>query len=262
MTRRLFFSLSLVVGLFSCGNILRDMPNKSADSYYMDLAKQALDREDFDDAIARITPVLQSNPTDEEVVRLGIRAYAGRAGLRILDFSLAMADSGDDNFFTVFAKQFQGADDDAVADMQSAIDLIEAFESDATARSAQVNILAMFVYYGNIGVVLNNRAFDTNNELVATFDACDGTDLPSADAQAILQSLPKAVDSASGVDERAASAVSALNDSPEMAAFSSAQNAECPGVDLQGRTLCAGIRTLVNGDASIGLNTGGGVCPP
>lgn len=262
MLFRLFLFTSLVCGLLSCGNILRDMPDKSADSYYIDLAQQALDREDFDEAVARITPVISGNPSDEVALRLGIRAYAGRAGLRILDFSLAMADSGGDTFFTIFAKQFQGADDDDVADMQSAIDLIEGFETDATLRSADLNLLAMFVYYGNIGVILNNRAFDTNNELVVTFDACSGTDLPSEDAQSIMQSLPKAIDSTSGVDERAGAAVESLNNSPAMAAFLNAENAECPGADLAAQTRCAALRSLVNGDAGIGLNTGGGACAP
>lgn len=245
---------SLMVG--SCANVLRDFPNKSSDDYYLDLAKQHLNNLEFDEAIARVTPLLATRSDEEEVIKLAAEAYAGRAGLRTFDFILELS-SGEENFFTLFAQHFPLADEDDVTDIETAIGLIEGFEDDPTQRSAQLNVLSMFLYYSHIGVVLNYRGFDTTNSRATGFDACDTNDLPEGDNQDIVRALPKAIDSASSLDDAASDLFSAFAANPALAAFLSSQSAECPGTVAADITACAGMRALINeGSAGIGIGAG------
>lgn len=252
-----FFLMILLLG--SCANVYRDFQDKTTDNYYFDLAKQYLDRMDYDNAILHITPLLSSQPTNEAVVKLASEAYAGRAGLRIFDFILELTSVSDSSFFAVFAQHFPLADEDDVADLETAISLIESFEPTAADRSEALNTLITFLYYARVGVILNYRAFDTTNSVDTSFDACDTNDFPDEDAQSVVRSIPLAIDSASNLDENVSGLVSSLTENPALVLFLSAQDAECPADSAE----CGGIRSLINeGDAGIGIGSGGIVACP
>ncbi|NCN39789.1 hypothetical protein GW916_00935 [bacterium] len=249
-------SLVLIMGLMSCQNLYRDLPNKSSDAYYIDKADYHFGRFEFDKALEFILPVYATQPNNLRVVKLAYGSYAGRAGLRSLDMITELG-SASDGFFAVFAKHFQGADDDTVADVEAAIAILEGYSDDPAERDVDMNVQAMFLYYSQLGVVLNNRAYDSDNEVLGSFDACDDTDLPDEDLQKIVQAIPRAVDAASGVDETTASLVDSLNSNPLLSTFLTTQDAECPGAIAADVTACLGMRALINeGDSGIGIGAG------
>ena len=250
--RKLILVFALVLGLASCGNAFRDFPDKSSDAYYIDQARIFLDQFKFDEAIAKITPVLVTQPRNPSVVEIAMLAHAGRAGLRVLDLILELGSSSD-TFFMIFAQHFPNADDDDVADMQRAVEILEAYEPDHLNRTSQFNLIGMFLYYGRIGVTLNRYAY-VNNVLSATFDHCSSTDLPDTALTNIVQSLPKALDSASGIGTGGVSdALDGLTSEPTIQQFLGNENAVCPADD----TPCSLMRSLIGeGDLNIGLGSG------
>ncbi|MEO5666851.1 MAG: hypothetical protein ABIR96_02205, partial [Bdellovibrionota bacterium] len=197
--KKMFLSLLIIAGLGSCSNAFRDFPDKSSDQYYIDLAQIYLNQFKFTEAIAKITPVLGTQPHNEQVVQIAMLAYAGRSGLRVLDLILALgSDVSTSSFFRVFAEHFPDADDADIADMQSAIDILEDYQPDPTLRNSELNLIAMFLYYGRIGVILHRYAY-VNNVISAGFDQCDTTDFPDAALTNVVQSVPKALNSASSL---------------------------------------------------------------
>ena len=248
--------LLLSGALLSCRNAYRDFPDKSSDDYYTDVAENYLDQFNFSKSLEYILPVLASQPTNERVVKIAYQAYAGRAGLRSADLILELTD-GSETFFTVFAQHFPESDADSIADMDAAVAILEAYEADPSERTAEMNLHAMFLYYSQLGVTLNANAFDSDNEVEAGFDACDDSLLSDEDLQRIVRSIPRAIESASGVDETTADLVDSLNSNPVLATFVTTQNSVCPGVIAADVAACAGMRALINeGDSGIGIGAG------
>jgi hypothetical protein len=238
--------------LGACSNAFRDFPDKSSDAYYIDQAEIFLNQFKFAEAIDKITPVLATQPRNPKVVQIAMLAYAGRAGLRSLDLITELTD-GSSNFFTIFAEHFPGATDVNVSDMNKAIEILEAYEPDATQRTTELNLIAMFLYYGRIGVVLHRYAY-VNNVRSPTFNQCSTTDLPDAALTLIVRSLPRALDSTSGLGSGGlADALNSLTSEPLVQAFVGSENSACP----TDTTPCQSMRALIGeGDLGIGIGTG------
>jgi len=251
----------LILGLGSCSNAFRDLPDKSSDQYYIDQARIFLNEFKFTEAIAKIMPVLESQPRNPEVVEIAILAHAGRAGLRVLDLILELgSDSGSVSFFKIFAQHFPNADDDDIADMQTAISILETYEPNEVVRSSELNMIAMFLYYGRIGVVLHRYAYE-DNVLSPTFNQCSTTDLPDVDLTYIVQSIPKALNASSYISDAdgVSSALSALTDLPEIQFFIGSEESVCP----TNQAPCQSMRSLI-GEGALNIGLGAGVaasCP-
>jgi hypothetical protein len=213
---RLFFrkSISNCVALFlvatqvSCINVLREFGDKSSDSYLLEQARRLLDAEDFDAAIEAITPVLASEPENEEVVYVAAASYAGRAGLRALDLLTNIVTYGSEKtLFEIFAEAFPGADADDQTDIERATSIIDTFSDEASGRSSDLNLFSVFVYYSRIGVALSLYAYDSEGVQRTNFSAChteedfEGvkTGLPDDMVDIVMTSIPKIVDALSGV---------------------------------------------------------------
>jgi len=258
--RHYILTLILSFGLTSCSNAFRDFPDKSSDQYYIDVAKLYLNQFKFTEAIEKILPVLETQPRNAEVVEIAMLAYAGRAGLRVLDLILTLgSDSGSSSFFRIFAEHFPGATDDDIADIQAAIDILEGYESDATLRDSELNLIGMFLYYSRIGVTLNRYAYD-GDTILPSFDQCDPADLPDAPLTQIVQSVPKALTAASNLSSGGVSdALDGLTSTPAIQAFAGDEDAECPADAAP----CQRMRSLI-GEGALGIGLGSGVaavCP-
>ena len=261
MISKLTLIFAAFFGVTSCSNALRDFPNKSSDSYYIDLARIDLNAFNFTGAIDKITPVLTSQPQNEDVVQIAMLAHAGRAGLRVLDLILALGtDASSSTFFRIFAEHFPNASDASVADVQKAIDILESYQIDPANRDTEMNLIGMFLYYSRIGVVLHRYAY-VNNVISPSFNQCDVTNLPEAAVTSIVQSIPKAINSAAHISNAGgvSSALAALTNLPEIQAFLSQGSATCPASSVS----CQSMRSLI-GEGSLGIGLGSGnatVCP-
>lgn len=257
--KKIFLVLLLISGLSSCSNAFRDLPDKSSDEYYIDQARIFLNEFKFTEAIAKIMPVLATQPRNREVVEIAVLAHAGRAGLRVLDLILELGSgSGTISFFKIFAEHFPDADDADVADMQTAITLLETYEADPAERSSGLNLIAMFLYYGRIGVVLHRYAY-VDNVLSPTFDQCSTTELPDAALTYIVQSVPKALSASSNISDAdgVSDALASLTDLPEIQYFIGSDTSTCPA----DQNPCQSMRSLI-GEGTLQIGLGSGVATP
>jgi hypothetical protein len=268
-------SLAILV-LGGCANAFRDFGDKSSDEYLIAQTKNQLDALKFDSAIDSITPVLTSQPHNEEVVYLATAAYAGRGGLRILDLFTAIAsDISTKSIFEIFAEHFKGATDDSVADIESAMNIMEAYGPTAADRSADLNFFSIFLYYSRIGVILNRYAYDsTTNTVKSNFNACyttgdldpATTGLPNEMVDRIMLTVPRIFDAASAVSGQGG----ALDTLADTAGFPSglSSTVAVPCTTTPNDASCVLVRALVNvGPANNGIGLGsasgsadGGTC--
>ncbi len=257
-------ALLLVLFLGACGNVLRYFPDAGSDSYKIDQAKICLDQFDFDCAVESIDPVLESQPDNPEVVAVGIAAYAGRGDLRILDLMQEISSGlSTSNLFDILAEHFPQADAAERSDVARAVEILETFESEASERTASMNVLAFFLYYGQIGVILSDYAYDGAATVAPGWDSCadDDLNLPTAEVQLIGRALANVTDSAENMPSN--SAVSTAFDS-----FSSAFDAMGVSKTLDcssggGVATCATLRSVI-GSRSTTIGVGPGntvVCP-
>ncbi len=266
----LFLGFFTVVG---CSNVLREVGNRSSDEFLIFQTKQYLSEQNWDLAASTIAPVKITQPTNEEVFYLSASAYAGRAGLRVLDLLTTIAsDGGTKSLFTIFAEHYPGADEDTIADIESATAVIEAFSATAAGRSSEMNLFAVFVFYSRIGAALATYAFNSEGVVRENFTACHTVDdfegvmtgLPDDMVDNISTSIPRVVDALSGVTVEGG-AIDAIRD---VSLPDSLTTTPLPCSSDPTNVNCLLTRNLVNlGPLSggIGLGTGGqfaggGIC--
>ncbi len=256
-----------VLGLFtllSCGNITEDFADKKSNRYLIDQTKKFMDQRDFDSAITSITAVLARDRSDE-VLYLASMAYAGRAGLRILDIVDKIAsDSSSKGILRIMAERFEGADADDVADIESAVALLEEIDDRAAGRSSDHNFFALFLYLSRFGVNLNIYALAYNG-LRANFTGCHtvqdfagaSTGVPNSVVNKFYSSVPRIIDSATRVTASGTGLTTLLdkiNSLPAGLAFTAP-----PCVATPNDVGCLGVRSTLNDATGIGLGQGG-VC--
>ncbi|MBS1983481.1 MAG: hypothetical protein JST16_04855 [Bdellovibrionales bacterium] len=262
-----------VVGMLGgCANPFRDLADKTSEKYRIDQAEGLLNSYKFDDAITAIDPVVAAHPTDERIVNIAVSAYAGRAGLRILDMLEAIGtDLSTKGIFRIFADHFVESDADKQSDIENAKDLIEAYGARGVNRSASMNFLAMFVYYSRIGVVLNRYAYNGTTQLLSTFKACHTTSdfnaattgLPDSAVDIVMTSIPRILDAASGIASSTDSRITSITSIPGVPTDLGFDPIPCSADS--NNTTCKTVRSLINIGPSeisgtIGLATGEGAC--
>jgi hypothetical protein len=226
--KRVFTGTLLATGLFmqSCKNLYADFGDRSSDAYLIEQARMQLDAYNFDAAIAAITPVLATQPTNEDVVYLASASYAGRAGLRILDlFSAIGTDASTKGIIQIFAEHFPGADDDSVADIAAAVQLIENYSAVPSARGGRLNFYMTFLLFSQIGVINSRYALDADGVLNPDFSPCrrdvattGPTGMPNESVDVIIGAFIKIPDTIANAGSDAFSSISGSFVIPEPAA--------------------------------------------
>lgn len=256
----------MLIGAASgCSNVLREFGNRSSDEFLIYQAKKYLSEQQWDSAIGSITPVMISQPNNEEVFYITASAYAGRAGLRVLDLLSTIAgDVGTKTFFTIFAEHYPGATDETIEDIESATSVIESFAENAVDRSSEMNLFAVFVFYSRIGAVLAKYAFDEEGVVRDNFTAChtiedlEGakTGLPDEAVDIVSTTIPRVVDALSGVTVSGG----AIDSLRGVSLPASLTRTPLPCSSSPTDATCLAARNLVNLGQSaggIGLGTGG-----
>jgi hypothetical protein len=257
--------LLAVAGLGGCANAWRDFSNRSSDDYKIAEARKALDRLDFEGAIVNIDPLLARRGDEEEIAYIGSAAYAGRAGLRILDlFAALSSDLGTKTLFTIFAQHYEGADDDDAADMETAISILENFGPRAADRSGNLNFYALFLFYSRIGLTLNRYAFNPSNMLRANFSVChaaedlDGavTGLPNPMVDRIMTSVPRILETIPAIGAGSGLPNGAIDTTVLDTLFGGAAPFDpIPCASDQTNLSCVAARILIaNSDIGLGTN--------
>jgi hypothetical protein len=205
---RLFFAFVFVSQLQFCPNSLREFSHRGGVEYRIEEARKYIDKLEYDDAIAVITPVLATNPKNAQAAYVGSSAYAGRAGLKILDLLLVLpSEVGVKGLFAIFAEHFVEVTEEDVEDLYEAVRILEAYSDDASERSPDMNFYALFLYYARIGALLNYHAYNESGELLENFSACHkeyepdeaATGLPNDYVDTVMISLPRIIDATSGI---------------------------------------------------------------
>ena len=262
-----------LLGLFAftgaCGNIFRNFPEKNSDTYRIDAARNHLDNNEYDDAIDQIYPVFENQPRNPEVVYLASAAFAGRAGLRILDLFDQIANaSGSDGVLKIFAEHFDVATDQDLEDYQTAVGILEGYSDEAAARSTDLNFYAIFLYYSRIGLILNRYAYDSTGALKSNFEACHRlevttigaprTGIPNDDLDKIYISIPRIIEIIQNI-----ALGSQFGSITDLGSLPALPKSPLPCSGAPNNVNCLAVRTLVNAGPAlngIGLGTGVGVC--
>ena len=263
------------------------MVDKGSEQYLIDSTKNALDLFDFDGAIANITPVLVTHPTDETVAYLAANAYAGRAGLRSLDVFTEISGSSS-SLLLLFAKHMRDATATTLTDMDQAATIIENYGATPSLRSGRVNFFAVLLYLARAGAYLNYYGIDpVTNSVRSNFTACVttkdfaaagptdvvGTGIPNADIDTIMVSVAKALDSLShaNLSGAVATALTSFSANPAITPILAVTSplpctsVTVPPVPSGNQATCLAFRAVVN-NAAVGLGqtfgvAGDAVCP-
>jgi hypothetical protein len=248
--------------LSACGNLYRYFPNPGSDSYKIDQAQACLDDFDFDCAIEAIDPVLITQPNNPEVVQIGVAAYSGRGGLRVLDMIQEISGGlSSTNLFAILSEHFPQAAAEERLDLEQAVAILEAYETEATERSESLNLFAFFLYYGQIGAILSDYAYDGGVAVGGGWDACTDNEanFPSAQVQAVGRALANVSDTGSNMPSNSAVSLAFDSFSGAYTALGVTKTLDC----TVSAAICRNVRMLTGNDSGgIGLGPDNSlVCP-
>ncbi len=161
-------------------NVLREFSKVDTDEALLFDARQAINRGNYDLAIAKFDMISAAFAARRDVVVLRASAYAGRCGLDFLELVQALGDLASQRLFVFFMSTYVEAEIEDIQACLDAEDLLKSLGPDAADREVDENLLMVFLSFVKIGRVLSFVA-DTNNDgtLDAGFDACDANDFPT-----------------------------------------------------------------------------------
>jgi hypothetical protein len=256
---------------WGCSNAYRNYSSKTSKPYLIEKARALIDAYEFTQAINILRPLSDADPGSEELSYLTATAYAGRAGLRVLDLFQSLADDiSSRTLLQIFARHIPGSTVPTYNDIETAIKVIEAYGSRATNRSQDMNFLALFVFYARIGTLLNLTAYNTDNTLRSNFKACHrlnafsaaSTGLTNDQVDIIMVTIPRIIETVSTISGTGA-AFDAIQSISNLQALGIASFDAIPCSANSENPKCLAVRSLVNlgtTDGGIGLGTGEGTC--
>lgn len=262
--------------LGSCKNLFQDFTDKTNAEYIKEQTKIKIDAGLWDEAIVTVAPLLADQPQDPEVAYLASSAYAGRAGLRILDAIVAIgSDAGSKGMFEIFAELLVNADLDDQADLETAMTIVENYGAAASDRNADVNFYALFLYYARIGARLAPVAYTDGTKRTDFTACCKDTGCPTSvgisddDVDVVLSTIPRILDtmngiavSGSGIDTLAGLTLPPSFTNDPLPCSAASTGGGSPGSDYV--VPCTLARSMINqgatlGGLGLGLDTGAGL---
>lgn len=182
--------------LMGCGNIFKQMSRSTTDEALLFSAKMHMDEGSWALAIADFDSMSASFKTDREVKALHASAYAGKCGLRFLQFVDAFSTNTSPILAFLFA-QFPASTATLQSDCIQAETLLKQIGNESV-RNGDENFLMAFVSLAKVGVILNKSAdTDVNNTVDNTFNPC--TTIVDADANELVTGIAIAITSLTAV---------------------------------------------------------------
>jgi hypothetical protein len=188
------FYLSLTGG-GGC-NLFGDFGNNNSDDAIIFHATQQLDASNWSGAISTLGTVSTGGQTQSNYKELLASAYAGRGGLNLISLSQDIQNAPSTlTFFQLLMVSRTGATAANINDLITAEGIMQTIALNGVNRTADENILMLFIEIAKLGSILSNIA-DTNADgiLDPTFDSCLDTSLPNADQ--IVTAISNIIDSA------------------------------------------------------------------
>ncbi|MCB0393727.1 MAG: hypothetical protein KDD25_04175 [Bdellovibrionales bacterium] len=194
MKRYISTSIVMTTILLGCSNLFENVAEKEFDKALYYQAQQDVLNGEYDDAIDIITHDTSDDfQTKRKVKFLLSQAYAGACGLDALDIITAIQD-GASNILPIFLDAMTGTTVTDRGKCDLAITTLETI-GDSGERSASENFFMVFAAFARIGAYLSvSGDADDDGAVDATFDPCDNTDLPSAQADAVVGSFAQALE--------------------------------------------------------------------
>lgn len=170
---------AVVALVCACTNIFTTFSNTESDESLLVAAKQYINAQDYNDAIAQFPPMSTAYQTRHDVIALRASAYAGRAGLNFLTLVNNLQNIGATNLMLFIMQNFESGSAGKMSDMLTAQNyMISIFNIPGGPDNDEL-VELMVIAMGNIGVMLSKFA-DTNNDGVvdAGFNPCVAASLP------------------------------------------------------------------------------------
>jgi hypothetical protein len=164
-------------------NLFGDFGSNTSDEAIIFHATQQLDASQWTGAIETLETLSAAGQASTQAIELFASAFAGRGGLNLITLSqdIQNAQSGL-TFFQLAMLSFTGATVSQINDLITAEGYIQSISVVAANRSADENILMLFIEIAKLGSILSNNADPlANGVLSPTFDSCLGISLPNAD---------------------------------------------------------------------------------
>jgi len=197
MSQSLAGASKFIIGVFvllasaSCSdNILEELSNKTNEAALLESVKRSLATQDFAAAVTTCALFTTAQRLDPDTAYTCASAYAGRAGLNVLNLVTDVAGYSPPNNLLVYLMGLNnGAVAQDITDLVTARDLLRAL-GQASARTAEQNALMTMIAIHSLGIVANLYADgDDNGTVDGGYNSCDITDLPAAGAQMAVNAL-------------------------------------------------------------------------
>jgi hypothetical protein len=174
-------------------NIFTSFANTTADDALLFEAKQALDQNEYSNAIAFIELMTTAGQAERETLAIKASAFAGRCGFQFLDFVENISESEGGRFFELLMQSMPSSSTTKRDDCIRAIEQLQAISTDAADRTGDENILMALVSLATIGSIFNTYMDADSDNTVDSYDHCSTADLPSNDAKEVVASLANAL---------------------------------------------------------------------
>jgi hypothetical protein len=193
-------------GILSCtgANLYKDLAsNKTTDDALYEDAQKLLDGGDYSGAITKLLATSTSFQAETRVKETLAGAYAARCGMVFLTFTNKLTSGGSLSFYQMAMSGFTGIDTSNFADCVTARDIIKGIGT-VTQRSSSENLFLAVLGMAMMGNRLRANADKdgTGNLGDGTTDAsynCGPTQMPIADAAAVLEAFALVLENVSAV---------------------------------------------------------------
>jgi hypothetical protein len=262
-----------LMAMTGCPNAFVESAQKTTDEALLYSAEQHANANQWTEAINDMNAMSAEGRAKRESKAALASYYAGRCGLNLLDFALAIRDQMPATAIWPLAMYAQrGASVSELADCVLAEQTLLSIDTDANNRTPDENIELVFIEIAKMGAALaqSNADADHDGSVDGGFDACSSTDIADAAVQELgsgliltLKALEASGASFGGdITSSVGAMCSTIEALPGMAGFCSHTSAS----DFSG-VLVLGLRALIKSN-EVGFNTCGGsigsgscVCP-
>ncbi|MBN1114852.1 MAG: hypothetical protein JXA66_05890 [Oligoflexia bacterium] len=166
--RNYLITLVLISNLLSC-NLWKDFGDPSEKDAMIENAKICIDRGDYVGAIDILDSLAINFPTDPEIATLRSSAYAGAAGIGLLDigFNMTSFSSSVDVSTSPFVQYLNLVGSPTGTELAYAIEArnsLIGFNANASLRSNEMNMYLTILSYGIVATVLSARGDKNPND--------------------------------------------------------------------------------------------------
>lgn len=200
--------LPLIMATSGCPNALMEAANKTSDDAYLFDAEMHANKNEWTEAIASVSKMTAAGRAKRETKSALGSYYAGRCGLRLLDFAQSVKNGVPaTRLFPLFSHAMAGATASQFADCKTAEATLVSIGATAADRTPDENVLLAFVEFAKIGSALTSSGADANGDgtLDVGFDAC--STISNADVEELGTGVTIAIASLQASGSTAATAV-------------------------------------------------------